>query len=76
MTHAPFSSADPRKQIPFRQKCVFHGGDNCYREAVPTMSAQCCYNTSGNLTGGDVDKVNPDNDLWGHLIDDVIPHFF
>jgi hypothetical protein len=57
-------------------ECLFHGGNECYREDVATSSAQCCYDKSGKLTGGDEDKVNPDYDFWGHIRDDVIPHFF
>jgi len=56
-------------------ECVFHHCLNCYREAVPTKSAQCCYDKSGILRDGDIDENNPYYRFWPHVCD-VLDHIF
>ena len=68
--HAPerCPKREPKAQPSWREQtgptqtifeCFFHHCKNCYRENVPTNSAQCCYDRSGDLAEGDGDPHNP-----------------
>jgi hypothetical protein len=58
MTHAPFSSADPRKQIPFRNAAGVGLGNGIGTWQLGYPGQTCLEGCLGLLRGGDLSELN------------------